>query len=300
MFLRIDHATHYRYASPVGFTPHILRLIPRSTPGLRLLKSKIEITPTASVKWNLDLLGNIVGTATFPFTSDELLIRSSLLLEQQLTNAFDFLLEERALSLPFSYLERELPLLSPFLQILDPTASSLLPGWLATLINVPGTISSAQNPPDTLTTLLSLNSAIRSLFHYTPRMIEGTWSVEEILTRREGTCRDFAHLLIESARFLGIGARYVSGYLCSAPGTIAESHTHGWCELYLPGAGWRGFDPTNGILTDAHHIPVATSLSAGDIPPVEGSYCGESGLCLAQDVTITAQELLPGEEIGEA
>jgi len=287
MFLRIDHATHYRYASPVEFTPHLLRLIPRSTPGLRLIKSEVMLSPAASVKWNLDLLGNSVGRATFPSVSDELLITSSQLIEQQLTNAFDFLLEERALQLPISYQERELSLLAPFLQTLDSSAFPILADWLPSVLNLTG---------DTLPILLRLNSAIPASFRYTPRLVHGTWSVAEIVARQEGTCRDFAHLMIESARYLGIGARYVSGYLCASPSSVGESHTHGWCELYLPGAGWRGFDPTNGILADAHHIAVATSLAAGEIPPIEGSYCGAEGLCLAQDATITARELLPGEE----
>ena len=101
---------------------------------------------------------------------------------------------------------------------------------------------------------------------------------------------------MEAARSLGIAARYVSGYLCASAGSAAvESHTHGWCELYLPGAGWLGFDPTNGILTGAHHVPVATATMAGEIPPVEGAYLGAAGECLRHDVSITATELHPWE-----
>ena len=119
---------------------------------------------------------------------------------------------------------------------------------------------------------------------------------QETISLREGTCRDFAHLFLEAARSVGIASRYVSGYLCSSPGDPVENHTHGWCEVYLPGAGWRGFDPTNGILAGPHHVVVATSVAAGDIPPVEGSYCGEPGLCLTHGVTISARELFPAEE----
>lgn len=295
MFLQIDHTTLYRYGAPVGFTPHFLRFLPRTTPGLHLLKSSLTITPTASVKWNFDLLGNIVGKATFPDTATELLITSSLLMEQYVTNPFDFLLEDRALQLPLTYTDREQSLLAPFLQSLDKTASPLLGTWLQPFLDQNGGASSR---PSTLGTLIAMNSAISTLFRYASRHSEGIWSVEEVLHRKEGTCRDFAHLMIEAARFLGIAARYVSGYLCSSPGgREGESYTHGWCELYLPGAGWRAFDPTNGILADAHHIAVATSVAAGEIPPVEGSYCGAPDLVIAHEVTISARELLPGEEL---
>ena len=103
MFLRIDHTTRYRYSEPVGLTPHLLRLLPRTIPGLHLLRSQLTIDAESSVKWNLDALGNIVGKATFPSLTEELIIKSSLLIEQHLTNPFDFLLEDRSLNLPIKY-----------------------------------------------------------------------------------------------------------------------------------------------------------------------------------------------------
>jgi transglutaminase-like putative cysteine protease len=294
MFLRIDHTTLYRYAVPVGFVPHLLRLLPRTVPGLHLLQSKLTINPTAAVKWNLDLLGNIVGVATFPGSSDELLIKSSLLLEQYHTNPFDFLLEGRALSLPLAYEDRERSLLAPFLQISDPGAASLLGDWLKPFLDRNRDLN---NQPFTLGTLTGLNAAIPTMFRYAARHTDGVLSVRELLDSGEGTCRDFANLMIQAARFLGIAARYISGYLCSSPGGVGgQSFTHAWCEFYLPGAGWRSFDPTNGILADAHHIAIAISVNAGEIPPVEGNYCGAPNLCIAHDVAISARELLPGEE----
>jgi transglutaminase-like putative cysteine protease len=251
------------------------------------------------VKWNLDLLGNIVGKASFQGKTQELLIQSSILIEQQLTNPFDFLLEERALHLPIFYTEKEISLLAPFLQ--PPTMSesdikqsAALKSWLHPFME---RHANASPRPFSLETLTALNAAIPTLFRYAPRHIEGLLSIEELLTTGEGTCRDFAHLMMEAARSLGIAARYISGYLCSSSGgREGESYTHGWCEFFLPGAGWRGFDPTNGILADAHHIAIATSVTAGEIPPVEGTYCGIPNLCIAHDVTIVARELLPGEE----
>ena len=187
---------------------------------------------------------------------------------------------------PVDYTPREITLLGPYL---DFTENEILQRWVEPFLNT-GT-----EPPVSLDLLTSVNAAIPLKFRYATRHEEGVQSVEETLTLGVGTCRDFAHLFIEIARSLGVAARYVTGYLCSSPSDPGESHTHGWCELYLPGAGWRGFDPTNGILAGGHHVVVASSVTAGEIPPVEGSYCGPPGLCTAHDVTISARELLPGE-----
>jgi transglutaminase-like putative cysteine protease len=266
--------------------------MPRSSPGLLVLRSDVTLSSDGGVRWNLDAEGAILGKATFPDMTDRLLITSDLLLEQKITNPFDFLLDERALHLPISYSEREITHLAPYLVQADESSSAELKDWLRPFLNGVSAV------PSTLGTLTSLCRAISSLFRYTVRHEEGTRTCEQTIRLGEGTCRDFAHLFIEAARSLGIAARYVSGYLCSSPdGTGGDAHTHGWCELYLPGAGWRGFDPTNGILAGGHHVAVAISLAAGEIPPVEGSYCGEAGLFLAHEVSISARELLPGEEL---
>jgi len=291
MLLRIDHITEYRYSKSVGLTPHRLRLHPRGVPGLRILRSELRIHPGEhTLRWSLDAEGNVIGLVTFPNESDRLRIDSTLLLEQQLTNPFDFLLEGRALRLPLSYDERERQFLTPFLQSSDPESAREISLLLEPFLRG---VSARDLTLDFLT---AFNRAIPALFRYSLRHEPGVQTAEETITRREGTCRDFAHLFIESVRTTGLAGRYVSGYLCSSPGSTRENHTHGWCEVYLPGAGWRGFDPTNGVLAGAHHVAVATSLFAGDIPPVEGSYCGEDDLMAAHEVTICARELLPGEE----
>lgn len=291
MLLRIDHTTEYRYRRSVGLTPHRLRLHPRGVPGLRILRSELRIHPGShALRWSLDAEGNVLGLATFPDESTILRIESSLLLDQRITNPFDFLLEGRALRLPLSYDERERQFLAPFLQSSDPESAREVSILLEPFLR------GVSAKDSTLDFLTAFNRAIPALFRYSLRHEPGVQTAEETIIRREGTCRDFAHLFIESVRAAGLAARYVSGYLCSSPGSLGENHTHGWCEVYLPGAGWRGFDPTNGVLAGAHHVAVATSLIAGDIPPVEGSYCGENGLLEAHDVIISARELLPGEE----
>lgn len=291
MLLRIDHITEYRYRRTVGLTPHRLRLHPRAVPGLRILRSELRVHPGEhTLRWSLDAEGNVIGSATFPSETDLLRIESTLLLEQRITNPFDFLLETRALRLPLSYDDRERHFLAPFLQASDPGSAREICLLLEPFLRG---VSARDLTLDFLT---AFNRAIPALFRYSLRHEPGVQTAEETITRREGTCRDFAHLFIESVRTAGLASRYVSGYLCSSPGSNREDHTHGWCEVYLPGAGWRGFDPTNGILAGPHHVAVATSLLAGDIPPVEGSYCGEDDLMAAHEVTICARELLPGEE----
>jgi transglutaminase-like putative cysteine protease len=290
MLLRIDHVTEYRFREPVELTPHRLRLLPRSAPGLQLIRSEQTITPEVPMRWNLDAEGNLVGDVLFPTKADRLLISSHLLLEQKLTNPFDFLLDGRAMHLPIAYNIREAALLAPFIETHDTASSEEVAALIRPFLN------GVSAKPNTLDFLTALNRAIPALFRYSERHEEGVQSAEETIAKREGTCRDFAHLFMESVRSVGIASRYVSGYLCSSPGHREENHTHGWCEVYLPGAGWRGFDPTSGILAGPHHVVVASSAAAGDSPPVEGSYCGEPGLCIAHEVKISAHELLPGEE----
>ena len=290
MHLRIDHTTEYHYRIPVELTPHLLRLHPRGAPGLRLLSSELRIHPgDAMVRWSLDAEGNVLGKATFLEKTDFLRIESSLLIEQTITNPFDFLVETRAMKLPISYDEREREFLAPFLMSRDAGSAREIAQMLSPFLKG---ISAKDS---TLEFLTAFNRSILALFRYVTRHEPGVRTAEETITLREGTCRDFAHLFIESMRAAGIAARYVSGYLCSSPGIPSENHTHGWCEVYLPGAGWRGFDPTNGIMADAHHVAVATSVVAGDIPPIEGSYCGEEGLLFLHHADISARELLPHE-----
>lgn len=293
MLLRIEHSTSYRYRKPVEFTPHLLRLMPKGYPGLHLLKSSVTVSPHGAIRWRLDAEENIIGTATIIGKADRLLIESSILLEQQLTNPFDFVLEERSLQVPMVYSAGEISMLHPYLGVAETRLSSLRE-WLDPIMK--SSREGSATSPATLGLLLEVNRTISSQFLYCQRHEYGVQSPSETLNRRTGTCRDFARLLIEVARSLGIAARYVSGYLCTSLGTTsADSDTHGWCELYLPGAGWLGFDPTNGILSGAHHIPIATAVMAGDIPPVEGAYLGEAGECLHHDVRITATELNPWE-----
>jgi transglutaminase-like putative cysteine protease len=222
--------------------------------------------------------------------TERLLIRSSLKIEQKMRDPFNFLLEERSLTLPICYDSQEVDLIAPFVNHRETDSAEQIQDFLRPFLN------GVSARPSTLGVLTAINRAIPALFRYQPRHEEGVRMAWETMVMREGTCRDFAHLFMEAVRSLGIAARYVSGYLCSPPGVVGESHTHGWCEFYLPGAGWRGFDPTNGILAGPHHIAVATSVAAGEIPPVEGTYCGKSGLCVAHEVSISARELLPGEE----
>jgi transglutaminase-like putative cysteine protease len=290
MLLKIEHTTRYRYSRPVEFTPHRLRLLPRPFPDLKVVSASIVMNPDAQVRWSRDAEDNPVGTATLVGLSQELLIESRLVLERTETNPFNFVLEDRILNLPLAYTSQEFSHLTPYLGVTDPR-DYVLREWLSPFLSREGGGSNS-----TLSVLIGINGAISSSFRHVARHDYGVRTPRETITRGEGTCRDFALMLMESARSLGIAARYVSGYLCGPPGGGGESHTHGWCELYLPGAGWLGFDPANGILADSHHVPVAVSAMAGEIPPVEGAFLGRAEDFLQQEVTITALELAPWEE----
>jgi transglutaminase-like putative cysteine protease len=290
MYLRIEHTTRYRYARPVEFAPHRFRLLPRSAPDLRILRASVTLSPEAAVRWRLDAEENPVGSSMIIGSSDELLVESRIVLERTVTNPFDFLLEDRALHLPVAYTDRELPHLIPYLGVRE-TRHSVLKNWIAR------SLPEGEGGSPTLQGLTSLNAAISADFRYVPRHEHGVQSASETISLGSGTCRDFALLLMESARFLGIAARYVGGYLCSEPGSLTpHHHTHGWCELFLPGAGWTGFDPTSGILASSHHVPVAVAVTAGEIPPVDGAYLGSASDFIGQEVTINAVELSPWEE----
>lgn len=289
MLLRIEHTTRYLYTRPVEFTPHRLRLLPRPLPRLGILAASISVNPESHIRWGRDAEDNPVGSAFITGLASELLIESRLLLERPPFNPFDFLLEERALRLPVALTSAEISSLAPYLGVADPRDFRMRE-WLASFL-------SGEGEGSTLSLLIRLNGTIGSGFRHVPRHAHGVRPPAETITLGEGTCRDFALLMIESARSLGIPARYVSGYLCGSPdGGAGESHTHGWCELYLPGAGWVGFDPANGILAGSHHIPVAVSAKAGEIPPVEGAFLGNASDFLRQEAVITARELSPGEE----
>ncbi|PKU23556.1 transglutaminase family protein [Telmatospirillum siberiense] len=284
--LRITHKTVYRYHQPVDLGPHRLMLRPRESRDLRLISCQVQITPDATVTWANDVFGNAVATASFPFQTDNLLIDSLTTLELHTPAWPVFDVAASAISYPFRYSNDDWIDLGALTTPQYPDYSGRLRDWSRAFIG--------GNPTDTLSLLKDLCAGVSGWISYQSRDDEGTQSPIETLDRGWGSCRDFAVLFIEAARTLGFGARIVSGYLYNpdrtALGSFDAGSTHAWAEIYVPGAGWITFDPTNRSVGGYNLIPVAVGRDIRQVMPVSGSFIGMTnafqGLSVA--VTVTA------------
>jgi len=265
--LRISHVTEYRYASPVTLEAHRLLLRPREGHDVRIESSRLDITPVPAIKWHRDVFDNSVAVATFSQSTDRLTIASEVVIEHYEEAPLDFLVKDYAVNYPFVYSAEERIDLLPFEQLLYVNDQGPLRDWLASL-------GIGQGPAETYAMLDQLNRAITGNFAYAIREEPGVQPPAQTLANRSGSCRDYAALFTEACRFLGLASRFVSGYL-HAPATEAgNAATHAWAEVYLPGPGWKGFDPTTGELTGSRHIPVAVARHPEAVPPVSGSFIG--------------------------
>ncbi len=268
--LDIHHRTTYRYRQPVSLGPHRLMLRPRESRDLRLISSDVTLTPAAAVTWAHDVAGNAVATATFQIMTDTLVIDSRAELELHATPWPIFDIAGSALSYPFPYAKDEWIDLGALAAPQYPDAAGRLRAWARAFIR--------GNPTDTLALLKDLSAGVSEEISYQSREDEGTQSPTQTLDRGWGSCRDFAVLFVEAARSLGFGARIVSGYLYnpdrSSVGSSGEGSTHAWAEVYVPGAGWITFDPTNRSVGGLNLIPVAVARDIGQALPVAGSFVG--------------------------
>jgi transglutaminase-like putative cysteine protease len=260
MKVAIRYACTYAYDACVTFSPHVFRLIPKTGRHLTIRRFAFRVNRGAVLNWRRDLFDNEVASCFFPVPARKLTARLDLRLQLEEYNAFGFLLDTHALRLPFTYQPAELHILAPYLQS---GAAPRLPFW-----------QPPTSPAPTVETLVTLNSAIHTHLTYERREEGEARPATETLALGRGACRDFAVLLVEVLRDLGLAARHASGYLCEfgERDKRAEGALHAWVETYLPGAGWVGLDPTNGTLCDHHHITAAVGLEVRDIAPVVGSY----------------------------
>lgn len=268
--LRIHHRTSYRFHRPVSFGPHRLMLRPRESRELRLISSNVTVDPAATVTWAQDVSGNAVATAAFQAMADNLVIDS--VAEIQLAAAawpvFD--IAASAISYPFRYSDDEWTDLGALALQQYPDTAARLRSWARAFVR--------SNPTDTLALLKDLSNGVPGWISYQAREQEGTQPPTQTLDRRSGSCRDFAVLFAEAARSLGFGARIVSGYLYNpdqgSVGSTGAGSTHAWAEIYLPGAGWITFDPTNRSVGGFNLIPVAVARDIRQAMPVAGSFVG--------------------------
>ncbi len=276
--LNISHVTEYRFAAPVSLQPHRLLLHPRESHQIRIESSVIDIFPAHVVQWKRDVLDNSVAVVRFSEMTERLLITSNVVIQHYDDNPFDFLIDDYAVNHPFAYENEEQAELAPFRQAVYPADQLPVQDWLASL----GII----RPIQTFTLLDQMNRAITSQFCYQMREEPGVQTPAFTLASKSGSCRDFAALFIEACRHLGLASRFVSGYLNTTLNDGSSGSTHAWAEVYLPGAGWKGFDPTSGEVTGNRHIATAVARHPEAVPPVAGSYLGPPNLSPILNVAV--------------
>lgn len=281
--LTVRHVTTYRYAKPVSFGEHRLMVRPRDSHDLRLLSATLAISPLPSrLRWRHDVFGNSVAIATFDTDADALSFDSTITLEQFPTTMPDVEIDEYARSYPFSYDAIEMPDLARSIERHDSDPDHQVDYWAKALIPSGGEV-------DTLALLTKMTEAIHQTFEYVPRETEGVQAPVETLATRGGTCRDFTLLLIEGARALGIAARFASGYLGVDAARSVGNATHAWAQLYLPGAGWLDFDPTNNIVGGKNLIRVAWAREPRQAIPIVGSWTGAPADYLGMSVDVSIE-----------
>lgn len=277
---KILHRTYYNFSGTVRLEPHTLRLRPREGPELRIEASTLEITPPAILRWHRDVEDNSVAIATFTSPTDKLSIESEVIIQQYNQAPLDFLLADYATEYPFAYTPEDWAVLAPYTNFAGHRSNDLLSAWVANL----------WQPGEQLQTYALLQRLCNHIYQnldYQLREEPGVQSAAETLSRGTGSCRDFANLFMTAARHLGLAARFVSGYLQAPPSAVNFGATHAWAEVYLPGGGWKGFDPTVGAIAGSTHIAVAVARLPESVPPVAGSFVGPPGANLNVGVWVT-------------
>lgn len=277
---KILHRTYYNFSAAVRLEPHTLRLRPREGHELRIESSALNITPPATLRWHRDVEDNSVAIATFDSPTSQLLIESEVVIQQFNLAPLDFLVADYATDYPFAYGAEDRVVLSPYMDFAGHTAGDRLAEWVANVWRSGERIQ-------TYALLRRLAVHIQQSLTYMMREEPGVQSVAETLSRGSGSCRDSAYLFMEAARCLGLAARFVSGYLHVPPSSANYGSTHAWAEVFLPGAGWKGFDPSSGEIVGTDHIAVAVARLPESVPPIAGSFVGPPGASLDVGVWVT-------------
>jgi len=293
MKLEIRHLTRHHYACPVGFGDHSLFLRPLDSHRRQVLEFEVETLPEARQRWVRDAYGNCVLVCNFGLQeSADLEFRTCITVGLKEENPYDFILEPYATGFPFDYREPDKQALLPFF------GKSAGPGALRVLDWFYSAVSRPLEHPNVVQFFAELNGAIRRDIAYVRREEQGIQNPDTTLALRAGSCRDMAVLFIATVRQLGFAARFVSGYLYDPPVeggghafNRAVGSMHAWAEVYLPGAGWKGFDPTNGILANAYFIPCAVSHDPGRVNPVQGAYYSKTPTQSRLEVELVMEEL---------
>ncbi len=280
--LRVRHVTTYSYTRPVGFGEHRLLFRPRDSHDQRLLAADLSAHPEpADVRWTTDVFGNSITHVSFERQSPELRFETNIVLDHTPQMVPEFRIEERAKRWPFEYDADTMPDLAAYMRVHNP--SPQLSEWARKFTR-------AGLETETGHLLMTMTAGVRESLSYLRRTNPGTQTPQVTLEERKGTCRDFAWLMIEACRSLGFAARFVSGYIYAPArdeGPVkGGGATHAWVQVFLPGAGWVEFDPTNGIVGSKDLIRVGVSREPKQARPLAGSFIGDRASYLGMKVDV--------------
>jgi len=285
----IVHTTVYHYQNPVTFGEHRVMFRPRDSHDLRVLATDLQVSPEAMVRMIQDPHSNSVALVQPLVPADELKIVCSFAIEHAHTNNLELPLAPSAEVFPFAYSLDERFDLENYLRPNHDDPGGHLTAWARQFIRTDGLTG-------TRDLLVKMNEFIRVNFRYAERDEEGTQTPQATLKLNSGSCRDFALLMMEAARRLGIATRFVSGYLYDpaldggeSAGTVGAGATHAWLQAYLPGAGWVPFDPTNNLLGGNQLIRVGVARDPSQAAPIAGSWYGEPGDYLGMTVNVAVK-----------
>jgi transglutaminase-like putative cysteine protease len=279
---KLFHETVYDFKNEVTLGPHKLLMRPREGHDIRIESSSLNIWPNATVKWHRDELDNSVAITRFTTPTHQLKIVSEATIQHYDEWPLDFLVEDHAVQYPFTYAQEELHALAPYLHHKE-EQGELFRHWL--------TRFGQTGPVETYSLLVQISEVIGSENQYRVREEPGVQSPETTLQTSSGSCRDYAWLFMCAARRLGLATRFVSGYLHAPATELDYGSSHAWAEVYLPGAGWKGFDPTVRRITGCQHIPTAVSIFPEAIPPVSGHFTGPEEENPVPDVRVRVQSI---------
>ncbi len=282
--LRVTHTTRYSYDRPILRSVHKLRLCPVSERNQRVLSHKLTIHPDVPIVEYEDVFGNWVAQIEIDAPYTELTLSADSLVEINEVDPFSFTRKKIRPAFPLDWMPWEQAMLDPYLRPLELPDTEIAELFAYAMTFVEG------NGRDLVETLFAINLSLFRDYQYVPGSTTLATTPYDVFLSKQGVCQDFANLFICLARLLGIPARYVCGYLYT--GNVGEQRarsdsTHAWVQLYLPGIGWKGFDPTNGVLPALSHVRVAYGRHYRDATSTSGTLYTSANETMAIDVTVT-------------
>ncbi|WP_425613699.1 transglutaminase N-terminal domain-containing protein [Anatilimnocola sp. NA78] len=280
--IRITHNTAYHYKTPVTFGPHRAILRPREGHDVHITAARVEIEPAANVRWVRDIYGNSIAIINFTEPGQTLRVFSEIDVDLYDDGPIECLVDESAQHYPFQYGAEEQIELVQYRLPSYPHDGPAIQQWLLQLYRPGQLIGTAE-------LLNSLNTRIFESFQYRHRDEPGVQLPCQTLSLGTGSCRDYAVFMMEAARHWGFGARFVTGYIQMSEGQ--HGATHAWTEIYIPGAGWRGYDPTNHKLAGNEHVSVAVARDQDKASPLSGFWAGPSDAFERMEVSVQVVSL---------